>query len=129
MPLYCKRQSAFRPLALGISAVVTGTTITLLAQTVGWATLGYFYVIIATFFYVICVWLVYQLLGPANRYLIRLFGEKELELQLKAVALEIIVALFDRKELPAIRDDDDLVRIEAASSLLEVLSGEGSDGS
>jgi hypothetical protein len=119
MPPYCKSQSAFRPVAFGISAVAAGTTVTLVIHATEWMAHWYVYILVGVILWIFCAYIFYKLLGPINRFLIRTFGKEEIKKRQNVIATEIVKALFDRRpalELP--EEDDDLITREAALTFI-----------
>ncbi len=117
MQLYCKTQSAFRPVAFGISAVAAGTTVTVLIHATDWEMPWKIYILVGIILWILYSFLAYRILGPVNRFLIKVFGVDQLKKRQKLIALEIVRALYDRKpELDLPVQDEDLVTREAALS-------------
>jgi hypothetical protein len=118
MPPYFTHQSAFRSLALGVSAAAAAPTITALIHFTGWLMPWWSYVILSVGIYTFYCFLIYQSIGPINRILINIFASEELKEREKAVALEVVKTLFDGKksiELPV--NQDDLIAREASLNL------------
>ncbi len=121
MAVYCKNQSAARPYVIGVSGVTSATSVSVFAQTTNWY-FGWWYVPIALLIWFGLGFLLFQTFQPINTLLIRLFGAKTLEKEQRGLSLQIVQALFDRKQsmdLP--NEDDDLVKREAAVSLINFL--------
>jgi len=114
MPLYCLKRTAFRAFVLAVCAAIVGPSVALFARESDYVLGIWVYVASGIVLLLISAASLYQVMDPLNRVLIHLFGRRQLTAARRKVALEIVSALFERRQWQLPENDDDLVVREAA---------------
>jgi hypothetical protein len=124
VPFYLKNQSVFRVFAVAISGFAAALTLSLLTHATDWQITWYYYVILGLVIWLGYAFLAYQLLGFANECLIKLFASEELNREMKVIAHEIVMAVFDRQTINLPEEDEDFLKREVARRFREYLDHE-----
>src|SRR5688500_783761 len=129
MPLYCKKRTAFRAFVLAVCAAIVGPSVALFAYKSEYVLDIWVYVVSGVVLLLICALALYQVIDPFNRLLIHIFGRRELAEVRQKLALEIVSALYERRQWELPENDDDLVIREAALNFAKFFGSREGNGS
>ena len=128
MPLYCKKRTAFRAFVLAVCAAMVGPSVALFARENDYVLDIWVYVTSGIVLLLISTVVLYQFVDPLNRVLIHLFGRRQLTAERRKVALEIVSALFERRQWDLPENDDDLMVREAALNFAKFFRSKAHNG-